>query len=102
MTLGAIDKCLNNRFGLGAKFDEGFMTMGSLAIALIGMISFAPVLANILKPILLPVYSFLGADPSVFATSILANDMGGYALAQKLAENPESGLFSGLILGSMM
>lgn len=102
MALGALDKCFGNKFGLGEKFDEGFMAMGSLAIAMVGVVSLAPVLATILKPIVVPVYTALGADPAMFATTLLANDMGGYPLAIQLAQTEEAGLFAGLILGSMM
>lgn len=102
MALGAIDKVLGNRFGLGQKFDEGFMAMGPLAIAMLGMISFAPVLARWLAPSITFVYQLLGADPAMFAGTFLANDMGGYHLALKLAVNPDAGLFAGLIVGAMM
>lgn len=102
MVLGAIDKIIGNKFGLGEKFDEGFMAMGSLAIAMVGVVSLAPVLANLLKPVIVPVYTALGADPAMFATTLLANDMGGYPLAIQLAQTPEAGLFAGLILGAMM
>ena len=102
MVLGAIDKIIGNKFGLGEKFDEGIMAMGALAIAMVGVVSLAPVLATILKPIVVPVYGFLGADPAMFATTLLANDMGGYPLAMELALTREAGLFAGLILGAMM
>lgn len=102
MVLGAIDKIIGNKFGLGEQFDEGFMAMGSLAIAMVGVVSLAPVLAKILTPIITPVYSALGADPAMFATTLLANDMGGYPLAIEMAQSPEAGLFAGLILGAMM
>lgn len=102
MLLGAIDKIIGNKFGLGEKFDEGFIAMGSLAIAMVGVVSLAPVLAKILKPIIVPIYTALGADPSMFATTLLACDMGGYPLAMELAQTKEAGLFAGLILGSMM
>ncbi len=102
MVLGAIDKCLDNKFGLGEKFEEGIMAMGSLAVAMIGIICLAPVLAEVLKPIIVPVFGFLGADPAMFAGTILANDMGGASLAQQLALTPEAGLFGGLIVGAMM
>ena len=36
MALGAIDRIIGNRFGLGEKFEEGIMAMGSLALAMIG------------------------------------------------------------------
>lgn len=102
MALGAIDKCLDNKFGLGEQFEEGFMAMGSLALAMVGVICLAPVLADILKPIVVPVYNALGADPSMFATTLLACDMGGFPLAQQLANDPQVGLFAGTILGAMM
>ena len=76
--------------------------MGSLALAMVGVVSLAPVLANILRPIVSPVYKMLGADPAMFATTLLACDMGGYPLAMQLAETEAAGKFAGLILGSMM
>ena len=102
MVIGAIDKCLGNKFGYGEKFEEGIMAMGALALAMVGVISLAPVLAKILRPIISPAYTMLGADPAMFATTLLANDMGGYPLAMELALSPEAGKFAGLILGAMM
>ena len=54
MALGAFDRILGNRFGLGEKFEEGIMAMGSLALAMIGIICLAPVLANLLRPVVVP------------------------------------------------
>lgn len=102
MALGALDKIFGNKFRLGKKFDDGFMAMGSLALAMLGMISFAPVLARWLASPVMFIYSLVGADPAMFAGTFLANDMGGYQLALKLAVNTEAGLFSGLIVGAMM
>ena len=102
MALGAIDRILGSRFGLGEKFEEGIMAMGSLALAMIGIICLAPVLAQLLRPVVVPVYQFLGADPAMFAGTILANDMGGAPLAQELALTEEAGKFGGLIVGSML
>lgn len=100
--LGALDRIIGNRFGLGEKFEEGILAMGSLALAMIGIISLAPVLANILKPVVVPVYEFLGADPAMFAGTILACDMGGGALAHELTENSDAALLGGVITGSML
>ncbi|MCF1601999.1 ethanolamine utilization protein EutH [Tetragenococcus halophilus] len=102
MILGAIDYCIGNRWGYGAKFEEGIMAMGSLTLSMVGIITLAPVIAKILSPIVVPLYEFLGADPSMFATTLLANDMGGFALAQQMAQDPQAGLFAGVILGAMM
>jgi ethanolamine transporter len=102
MALGAIDKCLGNKFGLGEQFEEGIMAMGSLAVAMVGVICLAPVLADVLRPVVVPVFDMLGADPAMFAGSLLANDMGGAPLAMELAKDPQAGLFGGLIVGAMM
>lgn len=102
MVLGAVDRIFGSRLGLGKQFEEGILAMGALALSMLGILSLAPVLANLLKPILVPVYGFLGADPAMFAGSILANDMGGAPLAQELAQSREAAQFGGLIVGSML
>ena len=102
LALGALDRIAGNRFGLGEKFEEGILAMGSLALAMIGIICLAPVLASLLRPVVVPVYQFLGADPAMFAGTILANDMGGAPLARELALTQEAGQFGGLIVGSML
>ena len=102
MALGAIDRIIGNRFGLGEKFEEGILAMGSLALSMIGIIVLAPVLANLLRPVVVPLFGLVGADPAVFAGTILANDMGGASLAMELAQTEEAGRFGGLIVGAMM
>ena len=102
MTIGAIDKIFGNKWGYGEAFDEGFKAIGPLALALVGMLSLSPVIAEVLKPIIVPIYEFRGADPSMFASTVLAYDMGGYDLAMAMANSPEVGTFSGLLHGSMM
>src|SRR5699024_10312326 len=100
--LGAIDKLLGNRLGYGEHFTDGFKAMGPLTLAMVGIISLAPVIASILTPVISPLYSFIGADPAAFANTILAIDMGGYSLAQEMGEDPEAALFSWVFLGTMM
>lgn len=102
MIIGAIDKIRGNKLGYGEQFDAGFNAMGPLAIAMAGVVAAAPVLAIMLKPIIVPIYNLVGADSSMFATTLLACDMGGYPLAMQMASNPTMGNFSGLILGTMM
>ncbi len=103
MIVGGVDKIRGNKHGYGAAFDEGFHAMGPLAIAMVGVISAAPVLCMILQPIITPIYTFFGASPAVFATTLLASDMGGYSLAMSLAgEDVAVGNFAGLIVGTTM
>lgn len=100
--LGALDRIIGNRLGLGKEFEEGILAMGSLAIAMIGVITLSPVLAALLKPVVVPVYRFLGADPAMFAGTILACDMGGGALAQELTADADAAALGGVITGSML
>ena len=100
--LGALDRILGNRIGIGKEFEEGSLAMGSLALAMLGIISLAPVLANLLRPVVVPVYRFLGADPAMFAGTILACDMGGASLAQQLTSDPEAAALGGILNGSML
>lgn len=100
--LGAVDRIIGNRFGLGQEFENGILAMGSLALAMVGIICLAPVLAGVLKPVVVPVYEFLGADPAMFAGTILACDMGGGALAQEMTEDPQAAMLGGVLTGSML
>lgn len=103
--LGRVGKSIG---GAGSQFEEGFNAMGALALAMVGIIAIAPVLAKILSPIVVPIYTALGADPAMFATTLLANDMGGYFLAKEMATavdgtiNYGAWMYAGLILGAMM
>lgn len=100
MAIGGICKCLNSSFGfkfeLGYKFEEGIMSMGSLVLVMVGIISISPILATNLKPVIAPLYVAFGTDPSMFATTILSNAMGGFDLAMELAIDPEVGLLLAL------
>ena len=59
MVVGGVYKIIVNKFGYGEKFEEGIMAMGALAVAMVGIISLAPVLGNILTTIVAPIYSAL-------------------------------------------
>ena len=99
---GALDRVLGNRLGLAEKFEEGILSMGALAMAMLGVIALAPVLAAVLKPLVAPVFRVLGADPAMFAGSLLACDMGGGVLARELAADADAAALGGVITGSML
>ena len=100
--LGGLDRIIGNKLGLAKEFEEGILAMGSLAMAMAGIITLAPVLAYVLKPVIVPVFGFLGADPAMFAGTILACDMGGGALAMELTANTQAALLGGVLTGSML
>ncbi|MGL4209644.1 MAG: ethanolamine utilization protein EutH, partial [Candidatus Adiutrix sp.] len=111
MTVAGVDRFMGNKLGIGEKFEEGFMAMGALTMSMVGAICIAPALGSWLEPVVGPIYSALGASPAMFATTLLANDMGGYSLAMALSganlpgapiEAQNAGNFAGLILGAMM
>lgn len=100
--LGAADRIAGNRFGIGQEFESGILAMGSLALAMVGIVCLAPVLAAVLRPAVVPVFHLLGADAAMFAGSILACDMGGGVLARELTEDPQAAALGGVIVGSML
>lgn len=99
--VGGLDRLFGNKFGLGEKFEEGFNAMGPLALGMVGIVCLSPVISKYLGPIIIPALTGIGADPAIFG-SILPNDTGGYPLAMSLAINRQAGLFSGLIVASML
>jgi len=100
--LGALDRIFGNRLGLGKQFEKGFMLFGNMALSMIGMLVFAPVLAQWCRPVFDFVANALHIDPSIVPASLFANDMGGASLAKAIALNQDIGLFNALVVSSML
>lgn len=98
--LGGIDCLLGNKFGYGNRFEEGFRLLGPTALSMVGMICLAPVLADVLGRIIVPLYQAIGVDPAMFG-SILAIDMGGYQLAKALAVDSKIGDYAGIVVSAV-
>lgn len=98
--VGGIDRILGNRWGYGAKFEEGFQFLGSTALSMAGMICLAPVIADVLGRVIVPFYEIIGVDPGMFG-SLLAIDMGGYQLSKELAQDPLIGSYAGIVAASI-
>ena len=99
---GGVDYIISNRFGLGKAFERGITTMGPLALTMTGMMVLAPLLADLLSPVILPLFELMGVDPAMFAGSLLACDMGGAPLADRLALDPEGALLGGMVCSSLL
>ena len=99
--LGGVDCILDNRFGLGKMFKEGLNAMGPLAFGMVGFICLAPVISNVIAPVVTPACKMIGIDPAMIG-SIIACDMGGYSLATNLAQNAQMGLYAGILISSML
>ena len=100
--LGAIDRIIGNRFGLGKEFEKGVMVIGPLALSMIGMIVIAPFIADVLSPMIEFITRYTPIDPSIIPSLLFANDMGGAPLAKEIASNSQFGYFNGLVIASMM
>lgn len=100
--LGALDRLLGNRLGIGDEFERGFHLFGSLALSMIGMIVIVPLLADLLQPALQFFHNTLGMEPSIIPATLIANDMGGAALSVQVASDPDLGMFNGLVVSCMM
>lgn len=100
--VGAADRIIGNKFGLGREFERGISTLGSMALSMIGMIVLAPYIAEMLNPFFNFVGKYLPIDPSIIPASLFANDMGGAPLATQLAIDPEIGRFNALVVSAIM
>ena len=100
--IGALDKIFGNRLKLGDEFEKGILTLGPLSLSMLGMMTIAPVLAELLLPLITPVSAVCGFDPSALAGILIANDMGGAALADSVATDKLLGSFHGLCVASML
>lgn len=98
--VGGIDRIRGNRHGYGEKFEEGFLFLGPTALSMAGMICLAPVLADVLGKVVVPLYRAIGVDPAMFG-SLLAIDMGGYQLAKALAADVRMGSYAGLVVSAI-
>ena len=102
MLLATVDRVIGNRFGIGKEMEKGVMLLGTMTLSMVGMIVLAPVIANLIMPVLNPLKEYLHLEPSVIMGSLLANDMGGAPLAEQVASNAASGYFNGLVVASML
>ena len=74
--IGAIDKIIGNKFGIGKEFEKAFNLLGAMALSMIGMIIISPLIADVMKPISEFLVNVLNIDASIVPASLFANDMG--------------------------
>ena len=101
-TLAAVDYVIGNKLGIGSEFERAFKLFAAMALSMIGMLVLAPLIAELLNPVLGFMSETLGLDPSILPAMLLANDMGGAPLAEQVASDHNVGMFNGLVVSSMM
>lgn len=99
--LGALDRLIGNKIGMGAEFERAFGLMGPTTLSAVGFMVFAPVIANALDGILGPIFGLVGADTGMFPGILLSCEV-AYPLAAELAADADVALFGGLVVGSVM
>lgn len=99
VVIGAVDWIFGNRKGYGRKMEEGFLLLGPTAVSMVGIICLAPVLAEILQAVVAPACRAVGLDPGIFG-GFLAIDMGGFQLAEGLADDALVGGYAGIVVAS--
>ena len=100
--LGAADTLSGDRLGLGSAFRQGFAAVVDLLLLMTGFMALAPWLGTHLAPVITPVFSAVGCDPSLFASLFLSCDAGGAVLAAQIAQEPAAGLYNGLIVAAFL
>ena len=84
--LGAFAAIRNTDRGLGREFMEGIYSIGPIFVPVAGVMASIPFLSVAIKTLCGPAFELVGADPGIAATTFIAVDMGGYPLAQSLAD----------------
>jgi ethanolamine transporter len=87
---GALASLRDDEKGLGKEFLEGLHAIGYIFIPVAGIMASIPFLSQLVQVVFGPTFAAIGADPAMAATSIIAVDMGGYQLADRLALTRES------------
>jgi len=100
--LGAADKLLGDRIGLGKEFERAFSLFAPMALSMLGILVLAPAIGVWLTPAFEGFYQIFRVDPSIVPASLFANDMGGMSLAQQICKSPEVGNFNAFVVSSMM
>ncbi len=68
--LGALDRIIGNKFGLGAEIERGFMLLGNMSLAMIGMISLAPSIALFVSPIFEAIYNAIASTLGLITSAV--------------------------------
>ena len=87
---GAIASAIKPESELGQQFVAGVDSIGPIFLPVAGIMASAPYLTAFVEGVIGPAYGALGADPAMAATTFIAVDMGGYQLADALAQTRES------------
>ncbi|MFT5706051.1 MAG: ethanolamine transporter [Oceanospirillaceae bacterium] len=98
--IGAFASIRNHETGLGAEFMSGIYSIGPIFVPVAGIMASIPYLSQFISAVFGPLFSAIGADPAIAATTFIAVDMGGYQLADNLAQSREGWIIA-MVVGYM-
>lgn len=98
--VGCLASVIKPESELGQQFVAGIDSIGPIFLPVAGIMASAPYLTAFVSSVFGPLYSAVGADPAMAATTFIAVDMGGYQLADALAETRESWIMA-MVTGYM-
>ncbi len=98
--IGAFASIRDDQSELGQEFISGIYSIGPIFLPVAGIMAATPYISQFVATIFGPVYSAVGADPAMAATTFIAVDMGGYQLADALAQTRESWIMA-MVTGYM-
>jgi len=88
--VGCIASIVKEGSELGNQFLEGINSIGPIFLPVAGIMASSPYLTWFVSKIFGTMFGAIGADPAMAATTFIAVDMGGYQLADALAQTRES------------
>lgn len=88
--IGCLASVFKEESPLGKEFLAGIDSIGAIFLPVAGIMASAPYLTWFVSHIFGPLYGLVGADQAMAATTFIAVDMGGYQLAEALAQTKES------------
>lgn len=97
---GCLASVIKPESELGQQFVAGIDSIGPIFLPVAGIMASTPYLTAFVSAVFGPAYSAVGADPAMAATTFIAVDMGGYQLADALAETRESWIMA-MVTGYM-
>ena len=95
--VGAIAAIRNSEKGLGKEFITGLHSIGPVFIPVAGIMASIPYLSKGIMLLFGPIFTAIGSDSAIAATSVIAVDMGGYQLADVLATSREAWIIATLV-----
>lgn len=88
--IGCFASIFKEESKLGNEFLEGINSIGAIFLPVAGIMASAPYLTIFVSSVFGPLFGLVGADQAMAATTFIAVDMGGYQLAEQLAQTKES------------